>query len=181
MNILKNNIKVIVSIIILILIFSGISVFATYNYIASDIKYTDNKTVTDALNDLYGKMSKNDKVVLSINQTVSLTTSYTSTTSPFFYNTDILSYNSETNTYTFLKDFNGKLYISQGWLQGITGSKMNVQVNDINIIDKHHFENTSSAFNYVYEFKKDDTLKFYSKFDASSTTQVPIAISLIKL
>lgn len=91
-----------------------------------------------------------------------------------------MSYNSENNTYTFLKDFDGKLYIAQGWIQGVTGSKMNVQVNNTNIINNHHFENTSSAFNYSYEFKKDDTLKFYSKFDVTNTTQVPIAITLIK-
>lgn len=55
MNILKNNIKRIVLIIILILISSGIGVFATYNYLASDVKYTDDKSVADALNDLYEK------------------------------------------------------------------------------------------------------------------------------
>ena len=53
MNLLKNNFRLIVFIIILILVSSGIGVFATYNYLASDVKYTDDKSVADALNDLY--------------------------------------------------------------------------------------------------------------------------------
>ena len=55
MNILKNNIRLIILAMILILVSSGIGVFATYNYLASDIKYTDDKTVADALNELYDK------------------------------------------------------------------------------------------------------------------------------
>ena len=58
MDILKKNIKLIVLIIIIILISSGVGVLATYNYLASDIKYTENKTVEQALNDLYSKASK---------------------------------------------------------------------------------------------------------------------------
>ncbi len=55
MNFLKKNIKIIMLIVLMVLISSGIGVFATYNYLASDIKYTDNKTVEQALNDLYDK------------------------------------------------------------------------------------------------------------------------------
>lgn len=169
--------EVIVAFIIGLVIASGITVYAT-SYLASQIEYKDGKTVEQALNELY--KSKHDNVILLINQTVSLTNSFTSTTSPVFYNNDILSYDSENNTYTFLKDFSGKLYISQGWIQGITGSKMNVKVNDTYIISYHHFENTTSAFDYTYEFKKDDILKFYSKFDYANSTEVPVSISLIK-
>lgn len=60
MNLLKNNFRLIVFIIILILVSSGISVFATYNYLASDIKYTDDKSVADALNDLYSIHNNNN-------------------------------------------------------------------------------------------------------------------------
>ena len=59
MNILKNNFRLIIFAIILILVSSGIGVFAAYNYLASDIKYTNDKSVSDALNDLYLKY--NDK------------------------------------------------------------------------------------------------------------------------
>lgn len=55
MNILKNNLRLIIFVVILILISSGIGVFATYNYLATDVKYTDDKSVADALNELYGK------------------------------------------------------------------------------------------------------------------------------
>ena len=55
MNNLKKNIKLIVLIIIIILISSGVGVFATYNYLASDVKYTESKTVEQALDDLYNK------------------------------------------------------------------------------------------------------------------------------
>lgn len=178
---LKNKFLIILVIVIIVILISGFSVYATYKYLASDVNYTktngETVSVESALNDLY---EKNNKVILSINQTVTLTTDYTSTTIPNYYDNTVLSYNSENNTYTFLKDFSGKLYIAQGWIQGVTGSKMNVQINDSYIISQHHFENNTSAFNYSYEFKQGDILKIYSRFDCVSSVAIPVSIDLIR-
>ncbi len=55
---MKNKVKLIVCIIIMILI-SGVSVYATYNYLAKDINYVksngENISVQDALDELYNK------------------------------------------------------------------------------------------------------------------------------
>lgn len=74
MNILKNNIKLIILIIILVIISSGISVFATYNYLASDIKYTDNKSVSDALNELYNQYKNLGSISIYSQDSVANTT-----------------------------------------------------------------------------------------------------------
>lgn len=55
MEILKKNIKLIVLIIVLIIIVSGVSAYATSTYLAGQVKYTDTKTVEQALNELYAQ------------------------------------------------------------------------------------------------------------------------------
>ena len=56
MNTLKKNFKWIILVIILIIIASGISVYATSTYLATNVNYTRNnttKSVSDALDELY--------------------------------------------------------------------------------------------------------------------------------
>ena len=56
MDILKKNIKWIILVIVLIMVASGISVYATSNYLATQVNYTRNnttKSVSDALDELY--------------------------------------------------------------------------------------------------------------------------------
>lgn len=53
MKFIKRNIKLFIGIIIGMLLISGISVYASYKYFASDVIYTEEKNVSDALNDLY--------------------------------------------------------------------------------------------------------------------------------
>lgn len=55
MKFLNENKGIIISFIIGVIIASSITVYA-YSYIASDIKYTDDKSVADALNDLYNRL-----------------------------------------------------------------------------------------------------------------------------
>lgn len=61
-NLLKNNIKLILAIVITAVITGGVSVYATYTYLASDVEYTKTNgskiSVEAALNELYTK-SKN--------------------------------------------------------------------------------------------------------------------------
>ena len=59
MKFVKKNIKLIIGIIVGTLLVSGISVYATYTYFANEIKYTDDKSVADALNDLYSIKTEN--------------------------------------------------------------------------------------------------------------------------
>lgn len=58
MKLLKKNIKWIILTVILVIIASEISVYATVNYLANQIIYKDGKTVEYALNDLYTKMTE---------------------------------------------------------------------------------------------------------------------------
>lgn len=52
---LKNNLKLILVILIICVLISGLSVYATYSYFAKDIVYKDGKNVEQALNELYEK------------------------------------------------------------------------------------------------------------------------------
>ena len=51
----KRNIKLIILVITLIIITSGISVYATSTYLASQVDYKNGNSVADALDDLYNK------------------------------------------------------------------------------------------------------------------------------
>ena len=53
MNFIKKNIKLILGIVIGAVLISGISVYATSTYYASQVTYKDGKTVEQALNELY--------------------------------------------------------------------------------------------------------------------------------
>ena len=59
MNFVKKNIKLVVGIIIGAILISGISVYATSTYLASEVDYNKNgqAKVSDALDDLYSKAS----------------------------------------------------------------------------------------------------------------------------
>ena len=63
MGYLKKNIKWIILVIVLIIIASGISVYATTTYLANQVIYKDGKTVEEALNDLYNKIPKGEKII----------------------------------------------------------------------------------------------------------------------
>ena len=63
---INNRIALIVLIVVLLLITSGISVYATTTYFASQITYKDNKTVEYALNDLYTKSNKTPQQVATL-------------------------------------------------------------------------------------------------------------------
>ena len=52
MKFIKNNLKVVISFIVGVILASSLTVYA-YSYLASDIKYTDDKTVAYALDELY--------------------------------------------------------------------------------------------------------------------------------
>lgn len=73
----------IISIISGILIVSGISVYATYNYFANEIKYTDTKTVSQALDELY----KNKKE--TTDETKEITTNGFQTLDKYYKNLNI--------------------------------------------------------------------------------------------
>lgn len=78
-NLRKNKIKIILILIITIIITSSITAYATYNYLAKDIKYTKaDGTETDlenSLNELYSLYNKEfkyiDRVVAAKNETSS--------------------------------------------------------------------------------------------------------------
>lgn len=55
MDILKRNTKWILGVIVLVVLVSGVSVYATTQYLATQVSYKDGKSVADALNDLYDK------------------------------------------------------------------------------------------------------------------------------
>ena len=65
MKILKKNYKLIIGI-ILGLIISGISVYAAYDYYANEISYTNEKTVAQALNDLYTRSTSSKLIEVKL-------------------------------------------------------------------------------------------------------------------
>ena len=74
MSFVKNNLKWILGIIVGVVIASGISVYATGQYFASQVNYTTDKNgeisnVEQALNDLYQKRNKVTKYSLNASTT----------------------------------------------------------------------------------------------------------------
>lgn len=72
MRFIRKNIKLIIGIIIGITITSCISAYATYTYFADEVKYTDNKSVKQALDELYAMKNSNaelDNLKKLLNQT----------------------------------------------------------------------------------------------------------------
>lgn len=98
MNFIKKNIKLILGIVIGAVLISGISVYATYTYLASDVKYTKNNSeisVEQALNELYASNlyevlesgTYTSSNVLSgqyIQQTINLENTYTESDNVYF-------------------------------------------------------------------------------------------------
>ena len=79
MEFLKKNIRTIIGFIISVILASSITVYA-YSYLASDIKYTNDKSVSDALNDLYLRTNieetKIELIGKEFGQTVTIPTGY---------------------------------------------------------------------------------------------------------
>ena len=92
MSFVKNNLKWILGIIVGVVIASGISVYATGQYFASQVNYTTDKNgeisnVEQALNDLYQKRNKVTKYSLNASTTNAGST----------YNFDISNYENYNN------------------------------------------------------------------------------------
>lgn len=71
MKFIKKNIKLIVGIIVGVLSVSGISVYATYKYFATDVSYTKDgveMSVADALNDLYNNKKETSDITKEITE-----------------------------------------------------------------------------------------------------------------
>ena len=66
MNILKKKIKLIILFIILIVIASGVSVYATAQYLATQVEYKDGKSVASALDELYVNKKETSDTTYSI-------------------------------------------------------------------------------------------------------------------
>ena len=95
MKFLKNNFKVIVGFIIGVILASSIAVYA-YSYFASDVKYTDTKTVEQALDELYAnkKETSDMEKIINSNGKQTLDKYYK------FINVNVLSESDELNTLT---------------------------------------------------------------------------------
>ena len=85
MNIIKRNFKVIISFILGGIVFGGLVIYATVYCNASQVQYTSNKSVENALDDLYNKSV--NKGLLNWNPT----TETTYTVEPGYYSGGTLS------------------------------------------------------------------------------------------
>ena len=105
MGVIRKNIRWIILVIILMIIVSGVSVYATNTYLASQVTYKDGKTVEEALNELYNKQ-KTKKIESIIPNMTSNSTPYGTAF------TDYTPYASETNPayYAFDSDLNTMVY-----------------------------------------------------------------------
>lgn len=80
MKFIKKNIKIIVGFIVGVILASGITVYATYKYFATDVSYIKDGTeisVEDALNELYANLNLELEFVISNSVTGTLTTNRT--------------------------------------------------------------------------------------------------------
>ncbi len=68
MKLVKKNIKLIIIITLCIFLTSGISVFATYKYLANEVEYTEGKSVEEALNELYANKKETSDTVKEITE-----------------------------------------------------------------------------------------------------------------
>ena len=62
MKFINRNIKKIIGLIIIIVMTSGISVFAAYKYFANEVKYTNDKSVAQALDELYANKNNTEEL-----------------------------------------------------------------------------------------------------------------------
>ena len=60
MSFFKKNIKWIITVIILIILTNGISLYAVTTYLASEVSYKEGRTVESALDDLYSKIQSGE-------------------------------------------------------------------------------------------------------------------------
>ena len=65
MKIFKNNVKMIFGFIIVAIIASGISVYATTTFLASQVTYKDGKSVAEALDELYAEKQEGNQTNLN--------------------------------------------------------------------------------------------------------------------
>lgn len=89
---IKKYIMLITLIIVGMLLVSGISVYATYNYFANEINYTDTKTVSQALDELYENKKE------TTDETKEITTNGFQTLDKYYKNLNINVPNNITTT-----------------------------------------------------------------------------------
>lgn len=161
MEILK---KKIILVIVLMIVVSGVSVYATSTYLASQVTYKDETSVADALNDLYTKTNKEilNKLTLKI-RSESYSSSDAGCTN---YNFDAIP--SIINNYDYLKitslDTNNvKKYEIKGYSR-TSSSSINLELNkeynlsDISNIWVVVWSNTTGQMSYAIP-----TVELYNK------------------
>ena len=117
MKFLKKNFKWIITIIVSIILASGISVYATNTYLSSKVSYTTSKNaeienVEDALNDLYTKQLETKKFVAFFNSTFSNLTNSERQVDIVEYNSSIAT--SSNNILTISEPGSYTAYITVG-------------------------------------------------------------------
>ena len=169
MEILKRNTKWILGVIVLVVLVSGVSVYATTTYLASQVTYKDGKTVEEALNELY----KNAKGNISID-TFDEYKNVTGVSTAHELNlTATKDSKKSILVYTVGAGDNGPNAISKGQTPQIVCSSAECSIkqlqskNNISIRDGNYY--SGSALQEIYEIenlKQGDTIKItgYSQF-----------------
>ena len=113
MKFIKNNFKVIIGIVIIAIFISGISVYATATYLASQVTYKDGKNVASALDELYEKSNKTSGELfleLLMKKQISCQHNYTDGYSAFTYINNLDFSNIKKITYHFNISTNNSSY-----------------------------------------------------------------------
>ena len=119
MKFLKKNLKLVIGIIIGLVLATGITAYATYKYFASDIEYTDNKNVAQALNELYGMSQLEDRIATLETGTSKVDILYDGTTDSQGIITQTSGTAAERTFYKNVSDYDF-VYVYGGYKNGTT-------------------------------------------------------------
>ncbi len=147
MNVLKKNVKLIIGIIIGVILVSGISIGATVTYLynANEVKYNDEKSVAEALDELY--VNKRD----TTNETKIITTNGEQTLDKYYKNINVnVNSNNDNNIILSNKVANANYNLNTGNTENRSGKwKFNNKGLDLYI--SHNYDNSNdSDAKYTY-------------------------------
>lgn len=178
-NFFRKNIKTIITVIITAVVcVSGTSI-ATYLYNASEIKYNEQMSVEDALDDLYNK-KKNGIFVAFFNNRL-----YTTTYQNVYvhdYNTEIVESVSDDNVITIKEDGKYRLHFISYY--GFHGFNLysNYKINSNTVtLPSAELGHVGISESVEFELKKGDTFLIESKMSAEIASVGTVAAVLYKI
>ena len=149
------------------IIAGGISVVA-YQMNATQITYEPKdkdwnvNTVKAAIDDIKSN-AKNYKTAIFAGDSIPLREAHDSLLEPIWYDSDYFNYDSTTKVYTVKEKCSLVFYVSQGWSDGRSGSKVQIDKNE-KLYKKFHFD-SKSVQQIECDLEPGDTIKISNWLD----------------